>query len=61
MGVEPAHYQLEPLPRDELTRKFRWTIGPRFNLATDTVDRVAIAHKNRVALIEAGGRRVSYG
>ena len=61
MGVEPTHYQLEPLPREELARKFRWTIGPRFNLATDTVDRVAIAHKSRVALIEAGGRRVRYG
>jgi acetyl-CoA synthetase len=61
MQIEPNHYRLEPLPRGELAQKFRWTLPPCFNLATDTVDRVAATHPNRVALIEARGRRVRYG
>ncbi|MER3556246.1 MAG: AMP-dependent synthetase, partial [Meiothermus sp.] len=39
---------------------FGWSLPPRFNLATDTVDRVAQTHPERTALTEAGGRRVSY-
>jgi acetyl-CoA synthetase len=47
--------------RHELTRSFSWRVPARFNLAVDTVDRIARRTPSAVALEEPqSGRRRSY-
>lgn len=54
------YYRLPKGSRAELQRLFQWNYPEYFNLCTDTIERQARLHPNRLALIEPNGRRVSY-
>jgi acetyl-CoA synthetase len=50
-------FRLPKLPRSELERRFHWSIPERFNLAIDTVDRIAGHYPRRLALAEVDSQR----
>lgn len=54
------HYRLPGGSRAELHHLFQWHIPEYFNLCSDTVERQAKLHPERLALIEPERRRVTY-
>lgn len=54
------YYRLPKGSHQELQRLFQWKYPEYFNLCADTVERQALLHPNRLALIEPNGRRITY-
>ncbi|MDY0323765.1 MAG: AMP-binding protein [Candidatus Carbobacillus sp.] len=54
------YYRLPKGSHQELQRLFQWKYPEYFNLCADTVERQALLHPNRLALIEPNERRITY-
>ncbi|MBT9281727.1 MAG: AMP-binding protein [Hydrogenibacillus schlegelii] len=54
-------YRLPRFARKALRARFRWEIPEFFNLSVDTVERWARRTPEREALVEPGGRTLTYG